>query len=578
MIITEIYNGQGLGNQLFCYVTTRVIALDKGFDFGIQSAQKLKCLEFMKLDIGKKVVGGTGNEGATPRTLPKGIEHYYNERKIGHPSSGADIRTFDPDLIDIPDNTKIDGIMQDEHYILHRRDEIREWLAVKPEFECNDYSSDDICVINFRGGEYVGNTDLFLTQKYWDDAVAHMLKKNPHFRFVVITDDVKTAKKFFPNFDVLHFDIAKDYVIIKNAHYLILSNSSFAWFPAWLSTKLKYCIAPKYWARHNVGDGFWSCSYNITSGWDYLDKDGQLFSYKTCLKELNETIKSNPDIFEQKKITNSLVVVSNYYNDLSWVPRYTDNYLIYDQSDAAIYPPKLDRKKVVKSEHLGHNVRDYCNYIIDHYDTLPDRVLLCAGNVIPRHISREVFDKLANNAYFTPFEDVTKHKEEWPSAFFSSDGGYCEKNTDWYLRHTHAHPTKYFNSYNDFLRLCYKNPVLPRYIRFTTGANFIVPKEQILKLPKVFYDNLRRFVSHSKTAIPGESYILERAYYTLWTSNFELNEVMCRPLPADFAAKPVEKPTLIVRASEYMEYKYYRAKRFVRRGLSYVHYKLNQNS
>lgn len=31
MIVTEIYNGQGLGNQLACYVTTRVVVKDKGF-------------------------------------------------------------------------------------------------------------------------------------------------------------------------------------------------------------------------------------------------------------------------------------------------------------------------------------------------------------------------------------------------------------------------------------------------------------------------------------------------------------------------------------------------------------------
>ena len=35
MIVTELYNGQGLGNQLFSYVMTRVLALDKGYDFGI---------------------------------------------------------------------------------------------------------------------------------------------------------------------------------------------------------------------------------------------------------------------------------------------------------------------------------------------------------------------------------------------------------------------------------------------------------------------------------------------------------------------------------------------------------------
>ena len=40
MIVTEIYNGQGLGNQLWCYIVTRVIALDNGYDFGIKSPEK----------------------------------------------------------------------------------------------------------------------------------------------------------------------------------------------------------------------------------------------------------------------------------------------------------------------------------------------------------------------------------------------------------------------------------------------------------------------------------------------------------------------------------------------------------
>ena len=35
MISTEILYGQGLGNQLACYVTVRTIASDKNFEFGI---------------------------------------------------------------------------------------------------------------------------------------------------------------------------------------------------------------------------------------------------------------------------------------------------------------------------------------------------------------------------------------------------------------------------------------------------------------------------------------------------------------------------------------------------------------
>ena len=301
LLITEIYNGQGLGNQLACYVTTRSIALDKSYDFGIMHPEKFKCLEFINLNFGKKVVGGRGSEGGPPKKLPKGIEYYYNEQELTHPVNGSDIRIYDRNLVDIFPNTKIDGYMQDEKYFEHRKREIREWLKVKQEYECYDYASDDICIINFRGGEYVRHKDLYLTQKYWEDAVINMLKINKNFKFIVITDDTYEAKKFFQNYDVFHFNIAKDYVILKNAHYLILSNSSFGWFPAWLSTNLKYCIAPKYWARHNVSDGYWSCGYNITKNWMYQDRGGSLSDYATCIKEFEEYQKIHPDYFIAKK-------------------------------------------------------------------------------------------------------------------------------------------------------------------------------------------------------------------------------------------------------------------------------------
>ncbi|MBI2627531.1 alpha-1,2-fucosyltransferase [Candidatus Nomurabacteria bacterium] len=299
LIITEMYNGQGLGNQLFCYVTTRVIAKDLGYDFGIMHGELFKGSDFLNLDFGSKVIGGKGPEGGPPKKLPDGINYYYREKQFLHPN-GSDIRTYDKNLLEIYPNTKIDGIFQDEKYFEHRKSEIREWLKVKEEYECNDYADENTCVINFRGGEYARHKDLYLSKKYWENAVNNMLKLNKNFKFVVITDDTYEAKKFFPQYDVFHFSIAKDYAIIKNAHYLILSNSSFAWFPAWLSENLKYCIAPKYWAGHNVSDGYWICGYSITAGWMYQDRNGNLSDYDTCTKEFTNYKKSHPDYFATK--------------------------------------------------------------------------------------------------------------------------------------------------------------------------------------------------------------------------------------------------------------------------------------
>lgn len=521
MIVTEIYNGQGLGNQLWCYASTRAIAKNKGYEFGIMNPERFKCLDFMEIDFGNTVIGGAGPEGGPTTILPEGIKNYYQEKQILYPGTKIDIRIHDEKLVQVKDNTKIDGIMQDEQYILKYRDEIREWFKVKKEYECLEYASDDICIINFRGGEYVGIHDVFLPQKYWDDAVVEMQKINPNFKFIVITDDVITAKRFFPKYDVYHFDIAKDYSILNNAHYLIVSNSSFAFFPAWTSTKLKHCIAPKYWSRYNISDGFWSCGYNIFSFMTYLDRAGNIFSYEACLQEFEQYQKNHPRIFPKNKIEKNFLVISSYNHTLEWVPEYTDNYLIYDRSPKPKFVDAIDKNKVITSPNVGYNSYDYCRFIADHYDNLPDVTIFAKGWSFPRHVRKEVFDSIMNNEYFTPIEDWKRYKEEFPTCFLSPEGGFCEINNSWYLRH---HKTKYFHNYNDFLRFCFIDPVIPQYVRLAPGGDCIIPKANILKYPKVFYQNLQTFMSHCQE--PGETHIIERAWHAIMTGNFEISEQM----------------------------------------------------
>lgn len=286
MIVTEFFNGQGLGNQLWSYVVARVLAEDRGWDFGIISPKKFKGRLIFDLDYGVKLKGGISPYDLPSAKLPRGIENYYFEKDIWYEKYQCDIRDFDPGLLKLLPNTKIDGYFQSEKYIAHKKSEIASWLKLRPEYEVYEYSADDICVLNVRGGEYKGNPDLILRREYWTNAVKNMLKFNRNLKFIVVTDDVIYAKELLPEYEVHHFDIGRDYSIIKNAHYLILSNSSFAFFPAWTNTLVKKVIAPKYWARHNISDGFWSCTFNLYADWYWQDRDGVLFSYKECLSDL----------------------------------------------------------------------------------------------------------------------------------------------------------------------------------------------------------------------------------------------------------------------------------------------------
>ena len=177
---------------------------------------------------------------------------------------------------------------------LKYREEIKQWMKVKPEYEHYEYSKENICVINIRGGEYWGSPELFLRRKYWLDAMKIMRKKRPDMEFVIITDDVEAANKILPGIPAYHGSLDQDYIRVKNAKYLLLSNSSFAFFPAFTSETVQEIVAPKYWARHNVSDGYWASEQNIYTGWKYLDKKGRVFSAEECRKELEEYKKKSP--------------------------------------------------------------------------------------------------------------------------------------------------------------------------------------------------------------------------------------------------------------------------------------------
>lgn len=256
MIVTELFNGQGLGNQLANYVAVRCLALDKGYDFGVQSPEKFKGAGFMNLDYGEKVIGGvTPIEGQTPTQLPQGINHYYKETTSD----------YDPKIAEIQDNTSIHGNLQGIKYFEHRTDEVRAWLAV----DSLDMP-DDLCVINFRGGEYKYVQEFFLPKEYWRAAIDEMKKTNPAVHFEVHTDDLVEARKFFPDFKIVS-DIGVNWRSIRHAKYLILSNSSFAILPTVLNTDVKRVIAPWCFARYNMG--YWFLKQNYVPQWEYIDRD-----------------------------------------------------------------------------------------------------------------------------------------------------------------------------------------------------------------------------------------------------------------------------------------------------------------
>ena len=253
MIIGKFYNGSGLGNMLHRYVATRVLALDKGFDYG---------MVYIDDGAGKE----QGFKGKFFTEQPKLVDYpikykEWNEKKVVE--NGVDIRSFDPEINFVEDNTIIDGEFQSEHYFSHRLNEVDEWLKVEP-----IDIPDDTCVISHRGGEFTLFPELYLPQGYWDFAISKMKEINPKMKFQVQTDDILTAQKTFPEFEVIH-NIGYNWRAIRYAHYLIVGNSSFSILPSLLGNAKKI-LAPKYHARHNIG--VWSMPSNFYKRYTYIDR------------------------------------------------------------------------------------------------------------------------------------------------------------------------------------------------------------------------------------------------------------------------------------------------------------------
>ena len=198
----------------------------------------------------------------------------------------------DEDIYKIKDHTLLYGNLQAERYFVRHKEEIGKWLEVKEPYDSYQYTKDNLCIINMRGGEYTDIRPLFLRRKYWLDAMENMRRIRTDMEFMTVTDDVAAANRVLPEVKAYHFDLAGDYVTIKNAEYLILSNSTFAFFPAFTSKTAKKIIAPKYWARHNVSDGYWASEQNIYEGFWYQDRQGKLFDARTCREELEQYKRS----------------------------------------------------------------------------------------------------------------------------------------------------------------------------------------------------------------------------------------------------------------------------------------------
>jgi len=318
-IRTRLYAGQGLGNQLWLYSVVRSLAKRTGNKYGIECFWRFKGLNFLSIKKGHVGIYVPSNN---PRVKHFGILEdrvVENKKRI----SGYSYDFSDYSKIEVIRSTRLEGNFESEKYLEDARDILKCELQVKKQ----TVLPANLCIVNVRGGDYIGNKETLLPPTYYLNAIKVMRKSYSGVLFGIVTDDANYARHILPGIPILSGNIVNygkltggdkgkvelDFSLLQGAHKLIISNSSFSWWGAWTNLNSPHVIAPRYWDAHKSHLGLWAPQDILTREWSWLSREGLLRDYEQECQLKAESQKSK-EMFGNE-----------FINTKDWIPKRTKN-------------------------------------------------------------------------------------------------------------------------------------------------------------------------------------------------------------------------------------------------------------
>ena len=266
-VIVEIRGG--LGNQLFCYAFGYALAKDNEarliIDTSMNDTGIHRDLELIKYQVryDKRI-----SVIYSQRKLLRGLGYNYIRHKIsvGLLTKRYETKTaYIPYIpINIKSSTYFRGYWQNWRYFKDYRDEIVEML--KPTFSTSEgyqiyakkIAECKSVAVHFRRGDYL-QLELSLPEIYYSKAIQQIGINGK--KYFVFSDDISYCKEYFssnfPGIDAVYVDYAsgertiEDMLLMSKCKEMIIANSTFSWWSAYMNCHSKRIIGPVYkkWKR-----------------------------------------------------------------------------------------------------------------------------------------------------------------------------------------------------------------------------------------------------------------------------------------------------------------------------------------
>lgn len=269
----------GLGNQMFQYAFARSLSIKTGIPFQIDNTELEQGKDFVKerryalsvFNVDAKIIDLKTHKYFTQEKRSPIITKLKRRLGIFVPkvvSQASDLSTFDP-LPFINEDVYFDGFYQEEEHFIENANVIKNEFKLKVKLSdeaqsiITNMQSCESVIVQVRRGDYATNVKTqrhfgLAGKEYFDAGLDYIKSKtNKELVLFVVSDDIewcKTNLNFPFKMNFVSRPEIKDYeevIIMTNAKHLIISNSTFGWWGAWLNTNVnKIVVAPKEWFKN----------------------------------------------------------------------------------------------------------------------------------------------------------------------------------------------------------------------------------------------------------------------------------------------------------------------------------------